>query len=318
VHTVIIDFSVLAHNLYANLKGCGVLIGGIREEPYTSILKAQLLQTMSLDWMGTLKPSEAQIVLVCDRKSKTYATLDGYPGYWRTQYLQRPEVVADIPRKRKADQGKPISYKGGRKYPEPGFTKLKEHLLKLCVQQKFSIVSVDGFEADDIAAAYCVLNARLPEDLQHDITLVTVDSDWVGLVSPKVRWFCMSGYFPRLRDDLVTINYWANKRLGVSVSNPSDIWDIKVNQGDKSDNLPPGSPIEVISLFQPPLEFRLWAIEEVYDLIQHDLLSPKVLSFPEAKVHQAIAYLNTLGVPKIIRDFNALEDTIQALEVNAA
>lgn len=158
-----------------------------------------------------------------------------------------------------------------------------------------------GYEADDWAASLVVLNSRLPEP--NKMTLVTVDSDWMGLVSPDVDWFCMKGWKPRLRSyGSDQFKEWVWRRLDVNISEPKDIWLVKQAQGDKSDNLPKKGPIEVIDLLAPPKEFRLWDKPKEAAEMTHlltDALSPQV---PD--VAKAVAFLQSSGIPLFINPEN--------------
>jgi hypothetical protein len=70
----------------------------------------------------------------------------------------------------------------------------------------------------------------------------------------------MSGFAPVIRDTIEVVNTWAEKRLKETLVFHRDIWDIKGQQGDASDNLPPsnGVLLPVIDLLNPPQEYRYW------------------------------------------------------------
>lgn len=316
--SVIVDLSVVMHLMYAKLSGLPVdkvSTRAYKDNAYltsqlnrtlegspdrSSILsqmhtvgavKAQLTWLMSLDWLGSMKPEkDAKVLLVCDSKP-----------YWRTAYLERPEVFIPIYR-RQAESGRrrkglkgnlakcdrleallavpapdinagsqewweynlvreevaqltqelSIKYKAGRKFPDPGFTRLKKAIKHYCRKSGWNVLEYHRYEADDIAAAIVATNPA-----ENDIILATVDSDWLGLVSPNVAWFCLGGYTPRVRASIEDINQWRTRKKDSLLGAPSDLWTAKTVEGDASDNLPPGTPIEVIDLFNPPAEYDL-------------------------------------------------------------
>lgn len=312
-HTVIIDFSVVAHELHHIL-----LQSSPEADHYQGFVKAQMVHMMSTSWLGDLRGSEdPQVILVTDSKP-----------YWRSEYLLRSEVVSNVtwkpkPKAKKAERLREllalpsrvaeeqaeadsltddlaIHYKAGRKFPEYSFRKLRETMMKIAIAQKWQILRLPGYEADDLAASVVAINNSLPTSKQHRITLVTVDADWMGLVSPNVTWFCMKGYFPRVRAyGTPEFSEWSKRRLGISVTEPREIWDVKVLKGDKSDNLPIGSPIEVIDLLQPPLEHQIWTVQPIKGLVGSLLANPKLPTLPDPL--KAKEYLRMLGIPLVIR-----------------
>ena len=145
-------------------------------------------------------------------------------------------------------------------------------------------------------------NRMLPQDQQQNIVLATVDTDWMGLIDNNTTWFCLRGYDPRIRYSMDHINGWSARRLGVQLSCPSDIWNVKTIQGDASDNLPPGSPLEVISLVEPPMEHRLW-LNPSYAPMFRGLLTQQPSGIGNLPVGAALDYLRRLGVNRFISPY---------------
>lgn len=284
---VIIDFSVAMHQLHYNL-----VTYGVEKAHYNGVIKAQMVYMMSLDWMGSLKPSEARVVLVKDIKKGR--------KYWRTSYLEQPQLLPD------GTKTEPIHYKGGRKFPDKSFTKLKRDSEKIAVSQNWDIIGVPDYEADDLAASIVYLNnlSKTP----RSIWTITVDSDWLGMVSDNTKWFCLKGYEPRVRHNLAAVNVWAMRRLNKSFAQPKDLWSYKAAYGDKSDNLPKNSPIEVIDLFNPPEQYKLWLRAGLKETLESYLTDTKVTKVPD--VSKALEYLRQLGVQPFIRRYleNSLEN----------
>ena len=117
----------------------------------------------------------------------------------------------------------------------------------------FHYFSVPGYEADDIAGALVYikrLNQQLggnPLIANRELRLYTVDSDWLQLVGNGVTWYNSGPWAPRVRGHFEACE-WALKRLKVNISHPGQIVDTKMIQGDKSDNLPKGTPRHMIDL----------------------------------------------------------------------
>lgn len=329
--TIILDLSVVCHQLHHNL-----LSAQVEKEHYQGWLKAQMAWVMSGEWLGSLQAEDSQVILVCDTKP-----------YWRVEYLTRPEVVVAIDRPRKGSRNmaalrdirailadpeeRPtgqilkdlqtehdhlletlvVHYKAGRKLPEASFTKLKGEIQKLVASQKWRSIREPGYEADDLAAALVMVNRSLPEADRNQIILGTVDADWMGLVDVQTTWFCLHGWTPRVRNldnGAVSLNFWCQKRLKKTVDHPEEIWDLKTVQGDKSDNLPPNSPIEVISLVAPPEEHRLWQRPGIRGILRNWLLNHGDPAVSPVKIAGATAHLRSLGVRRVIRPFDPDSD----------
>lgn len=306
---VVIDDSVFCHqmhNLVENLD--------IPEEHYLGFIKAQLVYLHSLDWLPE-KPKDFITISVQDSKP-----------YWRSDYLKRPEVVCKVPRRLIKDRAKcdvlekllellpeekgvaswhemndrkdrlaeelAIHYKGGRKFPEYSFTKLKKTIHHITKTVGWNYLRVTGFEADDLAASVVKLAGT-----EYNIILLTIDTDWMGLINANTSWYCMHGWYPRSRD-ITNFNVWVEKRLGVSFNEPRELWDYKAANGDKSDNLPKGSPIEVIDLLAPPKEYCLWKDAEYVSMVQTMLKTQQV---PQPSSTGAVLYLQKLGIPVAVK-----------------
>ena len=267
-----IDLSVAMHQMHSCYLKSG-LKKGTHGDHYGAFLRAQLSWLMSGEWLGPLGP--AYPLLFLDMKP-----------YWRTGYLERPEVLSRVKRTTKSQIAKTerlrhlltldltrlsaedatdadweiqkltqeltVHYKGGRKFPEKTYTRLKNDVYEICREQGWHLWQTKGYEADDWAA----MATRLLRP-DEKLILATVDSDWLGLCSANVTWFCMHGYYPRVRQSLADLNLWGAKKGYRALKEPRDLWTLKTETGDKSDNLPPGTPREVIDLLAPPSEFDL-------------------------------------------------------------
>jgi 5'-3' exonuclease len=319
---VVFDYSVWLHDLYYVMGGeTGVMVPQSatdstyvpvwKSDHVTGIMKAYLLEMLSGAWLRD-RYGEVDTLLVFDMKNAT-------GGYWRTEYLKRPDVLLnryrpskkrkkELQAELKADAGTyyavgddrlqtlAISYKGGRKFPEYRFRWLRDRLRALLEEMGVHGLGCPSYEADDMAS----LLVRANQLGTRHIIMATVDTDWLGLVDEAlVSWVCQKGYAPQVRDNMETINEWASKKKFPTFNAPADIWAYKSQVGDKSDNLPAGSPIEVIDLLHPPEEFDLlvtaWGHRARIEL----MLDRTMPSLEAAK--RARSYLAQLGLPMILR-----------------
>lgn len=117
-------------------------------------------------------------------------------------------------------------------------------------------VAVQEFEADDIAGAYV-------QSIEGAVHLLTIDSDWQGLVSNRVTMFNPI-YEPQIRRPIeawgwlntkakaVPKKYYPPYRVPQVINfQPREIWRFKARFGDVGDNLRPGSAIGLLDLLDP-------------------------------------------------------------------
>lgn len=164
--------------------------------------------------------------------------------YWRKELF--PEYKAN--RSPKPDHWKSIAQIGLEYINKP--------------KCSFYYLSKQGYEADDFAGALVGIK-RMEQSLNGDpiianrpIDLYTVDSDWLQLVGDGVLWHNTAHWLPRIRGIPEAIE-WTKKRLRVDITHPSQIVDVKMLQGDKSDNLPPNSPAYLIDLINIHPDYNL-------------------------------------------------------------
>lgn len=255
---VVVDFSVTCHTLYYVLNRVGLL-----EHP--GVIKASAAWLASCAWLGSLASRKNAIpVFVCDSKP-----------YWRLGYLQ---------------QQYRIEYKKNRKAKSPEYYNLAAELELILRDRGYTFLWQEGYEADDWAAAISMLNP-------HRTLLATVDTDWLGLVSDRCAWFCLSRHAVRYRSTIEDINHWSASRLKQTFTQPADLWDFKARYGDAADSLPPRSPIEVIDLLNPPTEHRLWDNPQA----KLDIASALAQELPRTVDTQSVMqYLNAFSVPRFI------------------
>lgn len=267
-HNVILDASVIVYHVEELISQMD--FWGFPVEKRESILKAVFAYVNSCDWLSHIQKGEWNPVWVMDKKR------DG--KYWRHDYL--------LPHN--------ISYKGGRKEKADGWFRVKGALLELLsvAGGPWKSMEVSGFEADDVAAL--LARCTPPGDFT---TLATIDTDWMGLIVPgKVDWYSIWDYgthgrakdFVRHRYDMKSINKWVKHKFRFELNEPRDLWDYKAEKGDRSDNLPAGSPIEVIDLLNPPAEYDL---THTHKKEAKSLLKSKSTAYD--KPNKALDYLKT-------------------------
>lgn len=152
-------------------------------------------------------------------------------------------------------------------------------------------IAHDGFEADDLAGAFVLLQRiykKIDPSRVRDIYLYTVDSDWMQLVSNQDDSviFCNTGpWEPRIRKRSEVLQ-WVKKRLKVDIERTEQIVDVKMEQGDKSDNLYPGTPRYLIDLYNPYIKpmyfYKLW--DRIKFCYNETELDPNLDHLEKAKV----------------------------------
>lgn len=300
---VVIDVSVLSHQISNRTAD------GVRAEVVASHAEAQLGYAASLLWLPlAVQKTVKGVVWVKDVK------IGGH--YWRHDYLQTPEVAEAILEfqrtnlKSRKRTTKTLHYKAGRKAATQEFLTSKDSVYSTIDRKGWHVAGFPAYEADDLMSTLVVLNELRSEP--YNILLVTIDTDIMGLVSPHCQWYCMHGYSPRFRHNLDVCNEWflnwLDRKANQAVKNslihmgsplvnglgiPSDIWTVKHLTGDKSDNLPPGTPLDAINLLAPPPEYRLWRNPDAVKILGGFLDSPMI---PEVDVNRCLSYLRTIGV----------------------
>jgi 5'-3' exonuclease len=264
---VIIDTFCLLHNISDDVGRLGIPPSRVN-----SYIKAQLLVAASCDFLGELKHENSTVIFSVDDKTVPY---------WRK--VLYPE------------------YKVGRS-KAPQFSTVKSESLDALAKMPYPVLSVPSQESDDIIAAYARFK---PDDVE--LMIVTIDSDLIGLVreyqpsTPThnaidgIGWFSMSDKWqPRLRNNLESINRWALKRHSILLEKPSDLWVFKSDVGDKADNLPAGTPIEMIDLFNPPARYDIASNTEFMDKL-YETLKPRPLTVPHPQLTEAKQWLKRNG-----------------------
>jgi len=201
-------------------------------------------------------------------------------------------------------------YKDNRKSKPELYQLILECFREMKTRQELRSISFPTYEADDVAAAIVRMfqpanNNSLSQKVCHTY-LITVDSDWMGMVSDCVTWINTALYEPRIRK-IEQCYLWVEGKYRKQSKkkqrlcqlpefknfNPTFIWEWKSATGDKADNIK-ASASHLIGLFNPPkvndiLESKRQKTELI-DFLNYILLLPaKRLSNREANdLYQAI------------------------------
>ena len=156
-------------------------------------------------------------------------------NYWRNSYF--PE------------------YKKGRPEKPKAYNAAHDIILRYLapVECPIPVFRQKGFEADDFAGVFFREKDPLMFD-QRQMILNTVDTDWMQLIDDNkgILWATPHPkHLPRLRSEFEIYVYF--KRLGLLAYSPEDVVKLKYEKGDPTDNYGPGSPMEIITLREPPL-----------------------------------------------------------------
>ncbi len=226
-----------------------------------------------------LNISGIQVAVVDDIKYKG-------GNYWRDSYLKKKNK--DFP-----------TYKGGRPEKPEDYWKILEAGRSFIKDNNIPYLSHKGFEADDFAGAFT--NTVLQEGYKRDIIFYTIDSDWGQLINDELGIYFYYSSFPcwkgkRLRNEAV-IKEWFLDRQNIELENVRDIVKVKSEDGDKSDNLPPGSPPEVIDLLNPGKKLP----KEKLKMIKYIYENPYVNTSKKEAV-EAKNFLNKVIISRIIEN----------------
>lgn len=232
-----------------------------------------------------------------DRKNtKVVWVIDSKP-YWRS--IVYPEYKAN--RDKNKDDSTP-------RYSEV-YKAIKEQFFKL----NLNYLAFPGYEADDIAALFGFLWANRVEGTVFDeMFFCTPDSDWQGLIRSNDQFYLdIGGHSPRVRSKKQIYDWYVRKR-GPELTKTgrvtkqhqvypvkafeqfrcSDLWIWKQHFGDRGDNLPPGSDLSLIDLYQPPNQYNLALQPEAK---QKAMAAIKAESIRPFSAVDAESVFNTLG-----------------------
>lgn len=205
---------------------------------------------------------QARFLLQKNASNKIIWLFDADGDYWRSIYF--PE------------------YKGHRGSKPESFIKGKELFFAWAKARNVPLLGYPSYEADDIAASIVRLLSKSVNPTDLRTFLVTVDSDWQGLIHDDRFTFFTPYGEPHLRSKDMIWQWLYGKWLkqpkktqalwampGLTTFKSEHIWHWKAAIGDRSDNLPPNTPLGLIDLFNPFV--KLWE-DERYS-VEEDFLA---------------------------------------------
>jgi hypothetical protein len=266
---VVVDFMVYAWAIFNHVQELQHLYS---PELIEKIIKA--LWAAKINRGPDMLPShDYRIVVVSDKRFEEHGT------YWRGVEVLRDERMEIVWEEYCENTGKnlkeqAVGYKGNRRDKNDNFYQVVEIGWDYATKY-FPCFKQEGFEADDWAGAIY----RISRDTRgtcHDrqILLSTIDRDWSGLVdeSHKVYWANTRYPGPKERiqerlagEDQVLLH--TEIKMGVKIDHPVEIFRAKHEQGELSDNLPPGSPLEYIDLSEPHPKYQIEKLTQYAQLV---------------------------------------------------
>ena len=170
--------------------------------------------------------------------------------YWRNEYYEPYKA------NRSADSDRPMSHNW-----------IIEQLHEYLAESNISLIKSEGYECDDIAGGF----ARLKQESNRALFLVTVDSDWLQLVdnSKSILFANVLYHTPRLRSEAEALA-WAFGKGMSTISHVSEIAKYKQMYGDCADNIAPGeAPLGIISLLEPTIGLPDDIMKEIQEQLQN-------------------------------------------------
>lgn len=234
------DYSVLCWQLYQRFLDITKRVGS------NSPLSAQIAKLM---WARHLNKGpvciasphlEYRIILAMDTKFES-------GGYWRTEEIWNDEKIQEL----LVQYNRSGKYKGDRKPKSDEFLKLYDVGIEYINIAGFAQLTEVGFEADDFAGLVCRRFKHLKEagkiNWDEQLVLWTVDRDWSQLVNDSYKIIFANTRRPKesevcqnqlvCNSEVAKHTYW---KYGAEITHPEELLDIKVENGDWGDNLPPG------------------------------------------------------------------------------
>lgn len=248
---IVIDYKVYAHQIHSFTESASEIVGE-DEGKLRLIAKAMWAYRLNRG-IDSIPERDFTAIVVDDCKGPIPEMGEGYVGYWRhleANTLKMPE------------------YKGGRPSKPSLFPIILEEGYKYikAAGSKFHFFEKEYYEADDIAGKIARIQRTNPPIPGRHILLSTLDGDWQGLVSDEHRiiW-CNSGpWLPRIRTEAEVCDYYLRKEK-LHIKTARDTYTVKVEVGDRGDNLEPGTPLRFFDLYEED-EVWGWTDEETETL----------------------------------------------------
>jgi hypothetical protein len=273
---VVIDYKVYAHAIHSFTESALDIVGEDNEPALRNVVKALWAYKLNRG-IDSIPRHDFTAVVVDDFKGEFG---DGLKGYWRSieaHALGMPEYKGSRPDKPSLF---PIILEEGYKYLKaPGST--------------FHFFEKEFYEADDVAGKIARIQRNSPP-IDRYILLSTLDGDWQGLVSDqhKIVW-CNSGpWLPRIRTEYEVCDYYLRKEK-LHIKTARETYTVKVEVGDKGDNLMPGTPLRFFDLYE---EDEVWGWTADEEATLTGIMADTRQSNRPDHLAKAEAYLKGLGM----------------------
>ena len=266
---VVVDFMVYAWGIFNQIQEIQHLYS---PELLQKITKA--LWAIRINRGPDMLPlHDYRVVVVSDKR---YTDVG---AYWRGVEIlkdERMEVVWEeyCESKGISHEATATSYKGNRRDKDDNFYEVVEIGWDY-VTKYFPCFKEEGYEADDWAGAVYRISRDTPGVCrERQILLSTIDRDWSGLVdeSQKIYWANTRYPGPKERiqerlagEDQVILH--TEIKVGAKIKHPRELFMAKHEQGELSDNLPPGSPIEYIDLSESHPRYQIEKLDQYPSLL---------------------------------------------------
>jgi hypothetical protein len=273
---VVMDYKVYAHQIHGFTESALDIVGE-DEKALRSVVRALWAYRLNRG-IDSIPRHDFTAVVVDDLKGKFPGT-DVF-GYWRHLECHNsglPEYKGGRPDKPSLF---PIILEEGYKYVKsPGST--------------FHFFEKEYYEADDIAGKIARIQRESPP-LNRHILLSTLDGDWQGLVSDKdnIVWCNTGPWIPRIRTEEEVCDYYLRKEK-LRISTARETYTVKVEVGDKGDNLMPGTPLRLFDLYDEDPVWG-WTEDDVATLTR--IMSDTRKSNRPDHLERAGKYLRSLGM----------------------
>lgn len=274
---LVVDFKVYAHQIHGFTESALSIAGDDDEARIRRIVKA--LWAYRLNRGVDNIPYRPYTILITDDVKGQFPNSEVF-GYWRSlecSLLGLPE------------------YKGGRSAKPSLFPIILEEGLNYVKSpgSNFYFFDKPYYEADDIAGKVARIQRTSPP-LDRHILLSTLDGDWQGLVSDahKIIWCNTGPWLPRIRTEAEVCDYYLRKEK-LDIKSARDTYTVKVEVGDRGDNLMPGTPLRFFDLYEED-EVWGWTEDEVETLCA--AMSSQVVSNRPDHLQSAKNYLQSIGM----------------------
>lgn len=276
---VVVDFMVYAWGIFNHVQDIQHLYSPKLLE---KIIKA--LWAIKINRGPDMLPThDYRVVVVSDKRFEKFGS------YWRGVEISRDERMEIVweeycERTGKNLKEQAVGYKGNRRSKDNNFYMVTEIGWEYATGY-FPCFKEEGYEADDWAGAIYRIS-RDTTGVCHDrqILLSTIDRDWSGLVDESHKVFWANTRYPgpkeRIQERLAgedQVILHTEIKLGAKIDHPREIFRAKHEQGELSDNLPPGSPLEYIDLSEAHPKYQIERLDQYFKLVAEcDTSAPNV------------------------------------------